>query len=246
MPSMTAVQGMLRTDALRMQRDRFLIGTMFYIIGISVVMRWAIPWIAAELAARISFDLTPYYPLIVSHILLQLAPMLGCILGGFLLLEGREDRTIKALLVSPVPFSAYLCVLCIVLFVGTTLLTLVEGAIIGIALPPWLALIGATLAAAPAGLAMAFFVAAFADNKIEAFAYMKFCGVAPLIPTASYFLPEPWQWITAIYPPYWASKAYWVAEADGNVWPFWVLGGLVTSAIWVLLMGRMFLKAARK
>ena len=107
-------------------------------------------------------------------------------------------------------------------------------------------MVGASLAGAPAALMMALFVAAMANNKVEAFAYMKFCGVAPLVPTGAFFLRELWQWLAAVYPPYWASKAYWVAESGGSSWPLWVLGGLITSAVWVAVLGRVFLKAARK
>ena len=245
MTSTSAVIGMLRADWLRMLRDRFLIGTTLYIVGISVLMRWLLPWIASGVAARWNFDLRPWFPLIVSHLVVQLAALIPGIVGGFLLLESREDRTVRALLVCPVPLRTYVTVIGLVMFAASTGLTIVEGALIGWGLPPWPALVGAGLAGAPAAPAMALFIAGLAENKVEAFAYMKFFGIAPLVATGAYFLPPPWQWLAAAYPPYWASKAYWVAEAGGNAWPLWVLGGLVASAIWVYLLWRMFQKAAR-
>jgi fluoroquinolone transport system permease protein len=222
MPSRSAVRGMFRTDARRLLRDRFLIGMAVYIAAIAVVMRWALPWIGDELAERVAFDLTPYFPLIVSHLVIQLAPLAGGMIGGFLLLESRESQFVKAMLVTPVPLRSYLALLCAGLLLSAISLTLFQSAVIGMALPPWPALLCAGLAGAPAGIFMTLFVGAVADNKTEAFAYLKICGTLPLLPTAAYFLPEPWQWLAAIYPPYWASKAYWVAESGGS-WPLWVL-----------------------
>ena len=48
-----------------------------------------------------------------------------------------------------------------------------------------------------------------------------------------------------IYPPYWAFKAFWVAESGGD-WMLWVLGGLITSAIWIGVLRRVFLGVARR
>ena len=180
MLSITAARGMLQTDGIRLLRDRFLIGIGVYIIVISIALRWLLPWVAAEVDVRLAFDLTPYYPLAVSHFVVQLAGLLAGIIGGLLLLEGREDGTIKALLVSPVPLSVYVAVLCVVMGFASIVLTITEGAIIGLALPPWPALLGAAVAGAPAGAGLALFIATFADNKTEAFAWMKIVGLGPV------------------------------------------------------------------
>ena len=244
-PSATAVRGMLRTDVLRLRRDRFLIGITVYVVVITAVMRWLIPAITSDLMREAEFDLTPYHSLLVSYFIVQLAPLLPGIVGGFLLLESREDGTVKALLVSPNPLTTYVSVLCAVMFLTAVTFSVVQGAIIALALPSWPALIATALAAAPWAPAFALLIAAISNNKVQAFAYMKLFGIGPLIPVGAFFLPEPWQWLAALYPPYCASKAYWVAEA-GGAWPLWVLAGLVGSAVWVGVLQRLYLRAARK
>ena len=122
LPSTTAVRGILKTDALRILRDRFLIGITAYILFVFVVMRGVIPWITAGVASAWDFDLTPYHPLIVSHFVVQLAAMIPGIVGGFLLLESREEGTVKALLVSPSPLQSYLVVVCVVMFVTSVVI----------------------------------------------------------------------------------------------------------------------------
>ena len=132
------------------------------------------------------------------------------------------------------------------MFVSAMMLTVVQATIIGVALPPLPALIAVGLAAASGAPMFALLIAALANNKVQAFAYMKVFGLGPLLVTLAYFLPEPWQWSAAIYPPYFASKAYWVAEAGGGEWPLWILGGLASSVIWIGVLQRLFLRAAQK
>jgi fluoroquinolone transport system permease protein len=246
MPSTIAVRGMLRTDALRVSRDRFLIGITLYILAVTAAMRWLIPSLTIDIAAEWRFNLTPYHPLLISYFIVQLAPMVPGIIGGFLLLESREDGTVKALLVSPNPLTGYIAIVCVVMFVSAMMLTVVQATIIGVALPPLPALIAVGLAAASGAPMFALLIAALANNKVQAFAYMKVFGLGPLLVTLAYFLPEPWQWSAAIYPPYCASKAYWVAEAGGGEWPLWILGGLASSVIWIGVLQCLFLRAAQK
>ncbi len=246
MLSKVAILGILKADGLRLQRDRFLLGTAVYLIGISAVMRWALPWLVREVQVRLSFDLRPWLPLMVSHLVVVLASITTGFLGGFLLLESREDRTVRALLVSGVSLPAYLLVFFTVMFVATTLLTLGQSALIGQALPPTSGLIVAALAGAPFSAVMALYIATFADNKVEALAYTKFVSVTSLIPAGSYFLSEPWQWIAGIYPQYWAAKVYWTAQASQPGWALWALGGLLCTGVWLFLLGRRFLRVAHR
>lgn len=193
MPSTTAILGMLWVDGLRLARDRFLVGTAIYIIALSIGMRWLLPWVTEEVAARLAFDLAAYHAVMVSHMIVVLTALTAGFVGGFLLLAGREDRTVKAQLVTPVPLVAHVVLVSLVLALAAVMLTLVEGAIIGLALPPWPALVAIACAGAPAAPLLALFIASFADNKVEAFAYSKFAGVAVLIPAGAFFVPEPWQ-----------------------------------------------------
>ncbi len=241
-PPLSAVVAILRVDGLRLVRDRFLIGTIAYIIGISVAMRWIIPFATDELSARLGFDLTPYHGLIMSHIVVQLAALVGAMAGGFLILESKENRVIAAFRVTPVSLGSYVTIVGAVLVAATVLIAIVEGLIVGIGTPRLVPLVLTALAGAPASVMFALVVGTFATTKTEAFAYLKFIGLAPLLPTASYFLAEPWQYAMAVYPPYWASKAYWVALDGGSHWFVAVVGGLMLSAIAVLALTRVFLR----
>jgi fluoroquinolone transport system permease protein len=241
-PPAAAALAILRVDGLRVVRDRFLFGMIVYLVGVSVAMRWIIPFATDELAARLGFDLTPYHGLITSHIVVQLAALVGGMAGGFLILESKEQRVLAAFRVTPVSLGSYVAILAAVLAAATVLIAVVEGLIIRVGTPSPLPLALATLAGAPASVIFALVVGTFATTKTEAFAYLKFIGLAPLLPTASFFLAEPWQYAMAVYPPYWASKAYWLALEGDPRWPVWVVGGLVLSALAVVALTRVFLR----
>lgn len=246
MTSVIAVRGMLRTDAVRLRRDRFVLLISVYIIAVTVLIGRVLPEISAGLARDSDFDLTPYHSLIVSHLIVQTVPLVPGIVGGFMLLESREDGTVKALLVSPNSLTSYVAVMSVVMSVAALALTLAEGALIAFALPSWPALVAVGLVAAPGGPILALLIAAIANNKLQAFVYMKLFGLGPMLVVGAFFAPAPWQWLAAIYPPYCASKAYWVAEAGGSEWPLWVLVGLISSVAWLGVLRRLYLNAARK
>ena len=241
-PPLPAIRAILLVDGLRLLRDRFLLGSITYIIGISVAMRWIIPFATDQLSARLGFDLAPYHGLIMSHIVVQLAALVGAMAGGFLILESKENRVIAAFRVTPVSLGSYVTIIGVVLVAATVLIAVVEGLIVGIGTPPLVPLVLTALAGAPASLIFTLVVGTFATTKTEAFAYLKFIGLAPLLPTASFFLAEPWQYTMAVYPPYWASKAYWVALDGGASWPILAVGGLVLSAIFVIALTRVFMR----
>ncbi len=243
--SPVAIKGILRADFLRLARDQFLLGMTAYILGIALLLRFAVPWIDGELQARMGFELGPWYPLISSHFVVGLAGLLAGILGGLLLMEGRETGTLRAQLVSPVPVTAYVRLMGAVMFVGSIVLALVSGALLGFNLPPWPALLLTSVMAAPASVAIGLFIAAMSATKTEAFVYLKICAILPLVPSGAYFLPEPWQWLAGIHPSYFAAKAYWLAEAGEAGWALWACGAVVPAAFWLWLMARMFVKAAR-
>lgn len=246
MTSSHAIRGMLRGDGLRLVRDRFLISICVYIVGLTVAMRWFIPWLTAELDARLSFDFLPYVPLLVSHLLIQTTGQLGGILLGLLLLESREDGTIKAMLVTPVPMSRYLTVLGAVAILATVLLALVEGALLGLGMPGWPGFVAAALVGAPGAVILGLLIATLADDKMQAFAYLKIFGLLPAAASTAWFVPEPWQWLFTLYPPYCASKVYWLAEAGEPGWFAFALLGLAGSALWLAVLGGLFMRAARR
>ena len=93
---------------------------------------------------------------------------------------------------------------------------------------------------------IAFFLAGFASNKVEAFAIMKILGLTGMLPIGAWFLPEPWQWVSGLYPPSLICKAWWVAEEGGALWPVWLLASGPVTGVYLALSGRRFLRVAAR
>jgi len=234
-----SVPGILRTDLVRVLRDRFLLGTSAYIVGLAIVLRWVLPWITAELRTRAGFDLTPYHTLIVSYFALANAGTVSGVVAGFLLLEQREERTVQAMLVTPTPLAVPLGVLGTAVVLTSTTLALVQAAVVGIGLPPWGPAVVAALLVGPSGAVLALLTATLADNKVEAFAVLKITGLMAAVPLVAWFVPEPWQLAMGVVPQYWACKIWWAAEA-GAPWAVHVGPAVVVSGAWLAILVHRF------
>ena len=107
MPTATAViRALGPIDVKSVARDsmlRWMIGTP---IVLALVFRWGVPAFDGWFGERYDFDLTPYYPLLCSFLVLMIPTLMGSVVG-FLLLDQRDDRTLTALQVTPLTAQGY-------------------------------------------------------------------------------------------------------------------------------------------
>lgn len=246
MTSWSSMTTVVAVDLRRMARDRFLLGMIAYIVFVSVVLRLALPWAADGTEARWGLDLRPYFPLMVSYLCAVLSSVMAGVVSGFLLLESREEGTLRAIRVSPLPLPVYLGVLGTCAYVLGVGLGIVEAAIVGHGLPPWSALVPIVASSGLAGVAVGFAIPTFSANKVEAFAFTKILSTLALVPVAAWFVPEPWQWLAGFVPSYWAAKAWWIAEAGAGVWWPHAIASVVVGAVWVLGIGARFARSAAR
>lgn len=237
----TRFRRLARNDVRLIGRDVFLIYLFVYINFIALVLRFALPYLDAYFAAGsiVPFTLSDWYPMLVAYISIFLgAAMIGMIFG-FVLLEEKDDNTLEAMLVTPLPLNQYLAyrvgMPMAIAFFEVILAVLITN----IAVPSlWqLALIaaGASLSAPIASL----YFATCAENKIQGLALTKFVATAGFLIPLAWFTPEPFQFLFGLFPPYWVSKAYWLA-LEGN--PLW-LGALALS---VVLQGAAIVMLSRR
>ena len=94
-------------DVRSVARDSMLRWLIGMPIVIALAFRWGVPAVSGVLAERYGFDLTPYYPLLTSFLVLMVPTLMGSVVG-FLLLDQRDDRTLTALQVTPLTVEGYL------------------------------------------------------------------------------------------------------------------------------------------
>ena len=235
----------VQTDLRRLLRDEFLVGASLYIAAVMVGLRFGMPALDAALMERWSWNLDPYMPLIASYMAAALGGTLVGILGGLLLLEMREENTIAAILVAPWSVRRLLAAESAAAYGLGVGLILLQAYVAGVALPPMTLLLPIAMVFGLFAPIFMLTVATFASSKLEAFALLKIVSLLALAPAAAFFVPEPWQWGAAVFPPYGAMKAWWhAAAASGTVWP-WLATGAVVQALWLLGLARRFLADVR-
>ena len=238
---LTLVSRLIRTDIRLIGRDSFLPGIVMFSLGAAVLLRLGLPWLLDQMAANpgISLDVTVFVPLLVGYIVIFEGATLGGIMIAFILLDERDDHTIDALLVTPLPITYYIgyrIAVAIAIAFGTVLL---QMAIVGQALIPLWQLLPIAAVAALMGAFSELFLVSFASNKVEGFAQLKFISTLGLLVLAAWFLPMPWQLLIGLFPPYWAVKAYWLAQAgDPNWWLALLIGLLLMLGVLVYLIRR--------
>ena len=245
------VQKLGRNDARVIGRDRFLLFMFLFVFYIAAVLRFGLPWANTYLAEQgvlpsetVAMSLADLYPMIMAWLVIFTGALLAGTIFGFVLLDEKDDNTIKAILVTPVPLPRYV----MYRVAGPALLgfmiILIEMALIKQALVP----LGPLLLIAAGGSLVApiaaLFYATFAENKVQGFAVSKFAGLAGWTIILGWFLPEPWQWLCGLFPPFLISKAYWMAFDGDSLWGVALGAGIVLQAGLVWLLVRRFNKVA--
>ncbi len=238
MRGLTVLKALGPIDARSIQRDSLLAWLVAMPILVGLLVRWATPPVTAWLARDFGFDLVPYYTLLMSYFVVLQVPMIAGLVIGFLMIEERDDRTLTALFVTPLPVAGYLRYrVGWPLLLGAAL-TCVSFQIAGLVTLPWGWLLAIVALAALEAPLMSLFLFGFAADKVQAFAFVKGVGAVLLAPVAAWFAPEPWQYLAGLVPSYWPIKAFWlVSEArDGTAALALAVGLLVHVALlWALL-----------
>lgn len=230
-----------RNDARLIGRDSFVLGMAGFAIGMAVLLRFALPWLAELVDANpdLGINARDYFPLLVGYMVVFQGAMLGGVMIGFILLDERDDNTLKALLVTPLPLAYYLAYRLLVPSLIAFVLVVGELLIVNQVLIPLVQLLPIAAVASLVGAASALFLASFASNKVEGFAMLKIIGGSGLLLFAAWFLVMPVQLLVGLFPPYWAVKAYWMAVAGDPNWPLALGIGLLTmSGLLALLVSR--------
>lgn len=219
-------------DLASVRRDPLLRWMLFMPVALALLLRWAVPALNHSLQSRFAFDLTPYYPVLMSYFVVLMLPFLFGMVIGFLLLDERDAGTLTALQVTPLTTTGYA-------FYRVALPTLLSAVMTLVAFPlaglSQLGLSKVALAALSAALlapAFALFVGSFAANKVQGFALTKGLGAVLLVPVAAFFVAPPWQYLFGLLPTYWPVKAYWLLEAgDARFWLYALVGVVYQAAL---------------
>jgi fluoroquinolone transport system permease protein len=237
MKTLTMFRALIPLDIKNIRRDALLLWIPLIPLVMALGMRNGLPPLAQFLRAQVDFDLTAYYTLIMSSFLPMTPTMVGMVIG-FLLLDERDDRTLTALMVTPLPPSYYLLYRISLPMLLSFVMTLIGFAIAGL---QTMALSDLLLLSALASLSaplVALFLAGFSENKVAGLAMLKILNGISILPMVAYFFNTPLQIIAGIIPTYWMLKAYWLAAAGQDYKVYFVVGIIAHLLVLGLLLGR--------
>jgi fluoroquinolone transport system permease protein len=239
MRAIRAVRALGPIDAKSVARDPLLRWLVVYPVLLALLLRWGVPALAGRLEARYDFDLSGYYVLLMSF-LVELLPILTGMVIGFLLLDGRDDRTLTALQVTPLTLNGYLAYRLMMPMLVSVVMTLVVFPLAGLVRVSLGPLVLMALGSAPLAPLFALLLGAFAGNKVEGFALSKASGVLFIPSVLAYFVDPPWQWAFGLIPTYWPAKAFWVQQAGGLGFVGFLLVGVAYQAFLLVPLLRSF------
>jgi fluoroquinolone transport system permease protein len=240
MKTSDVLQALGPIDVKSVQRDAMLRWMIALPLVIAAAVRLVLPPIVERLDGWLTVDLTALYPDLMGYIFLLLVPYLWGVVIGFLLLDQRDEGTLLALQVTPLPngtYLAYRLALPVALSVVTTLLVFPLANLARLSPGPLLLL---ALSAAPQAPLFALILAALARNKVQGLALMKASSVLLLPPFFAYFLPGAGKWFLAIFPTFWPAELFWHITGGGSgAWLIFT-AGLAYQSILVALLARRF------
>jgi fluoroquinolone transport system permease protein len=225
-------------DSRMLWRDPLLGWILALPIGLALLLRPLIPRVQQALLEGASFDLGPYYPLVMGGFLMTAPGMVGMVIG-FLFLDERDARTLTALRTTPLSMREYLAYRVAVPLLLGTASTLIGYPLTGLTPLPLTSLLPIVVVASLSAPLLALILALAAPNKVAGFAVVKVLNAVNLLPVVAYFVPRPVQYVVGVFPTYWPMRALWSAAVGEAFGGYLVLGG-VASVVALLLAVRLF------
>lgn len=229
LPMFHVIRALSVVDGISILRDPLLRGMLVVPIGLAIGVRLLLPEVAARLYELFEIDLSSFLPRFFAYVLLLLPPLICGMVTGFLLLDQRDEQTMRAVRVTPLPLWGYLAHRLVLPTMVSVAVTIAALLLAGIVSAPLLWVSVAACLAAPLAPITALFLAAFAANKVQGFALQKALGVLVVIPALAGVLPYPWPLVAAALPTFWPAE--FLRQAAGGVFAWNVLGLSLINAV---------------
>lgn len=229
-------------DVRSIGRDKGIYWMLFLPILSAVILRWGVPPLTDSLIEKYDFNLAPYYPVILAYFFVIMAPITFSVMVGFMLLDEKDDNTLTALQVTPLPLNSYIAYRVFVPVLLTIVMMFIIFPLAAIDSLPWQSLLVAAVAASPMSPMFALYLASMAENKVQGFALMKLSGLVLFIPIFAFFIQSGWELAFGLIPTYWPMKVYWMLTAgETGVWLY-----VLVSIVYQLLVTWIFVQRFNK
>jgi fluoroquinolone transport system permease protein len=226
-------------DLRGIRRDSMLSWMIVIPILSALILRWAVPPLTEALIWRYDFNLEPYYPVLLAYFFVVMSPIIFSVLVGFLLLDEKDDRTLTALLITPLSINSYLAYRVALPVILTILLMFIIFPLANLGELTFGPLLLTAISAAPMSPMFAMYLASMAQNKVQGFALTKLSGFVLFVPIFAYFIDSGWEIAFGIIPTYWPMKVYWTFTAgEPKAWIYVLVAVFYQSFVTWLFVRR--------
>lgn len=243
LPAARHIKSLALTDARLILRDAFTLYLLTLPVFNVLIVRWLVPLLQARWSE--TADVAAWTPFIVGVAVLLLSPLLLGVVTGFMLLDERDNGTLVALRVTPMPMSTFLGWRVTVPVLLGALLTGLSLPLTGLVELAWIDVAALALASSITGPLAALFVGALASNKVQGFALFKMLGaLGSCVPLAAWMLSEAWlPGLALLFPPLWTLKAFWLA-LDGQPYALHLVASVALQGLAIAALMRRFVRRA--
>jgi fluoroquinolone transport system permease protein len=206
---------------------------------ISLILRGLLPLMLERIGLLTEGMFSAVYPALAAYILAAFGPMVAGMVIGFLMLDQRDEGSLLAIRVTPLPPGLYIAYrLAWPLLVGM-IATLLAFPLAGdLGLNGW-RMPAAVMAAAPLAPVVALGLATFAANKVQGFALVKASSLLLAAPLAALWLAPTWHLPLAVIPTYWIARSVWGLQAgDPHALTAIYVAWAYTAVLTILLVRR--------
>jgi hypothetical protein len=233
----TVLRSLGPVDLKSVARDSMLLLISVGSLALAVALRLGMPFLTDWLWSTYNLALEPYYPLFMSLVVFMAPGMVGMVIG-LLLLDERDDHTLKALLVTPTPLVSYMIYRLGLPILLAFLITPIVVSIAGLITIPFPYLLLVSALTSISGATTTLLLVTLAENKVMGLAVLKGIQGLQALPMAAFFVDPPLQWIAGIMPSYWPMAVYWRMAAGEPFWGYLLVGAVINIAVVIYLMHR--------
>ncbi|BAS26787.1 hypothetical protein [Limnochorda pilosa] len=225
-------------DLRNATRDPLLEVLIYVPFVILALLRLGLPPLRAALLRHPGFDLALHYPFIISLVPLLMPIMVGMVVG-FILLEERDENVLTAISVTSLSKASHLAYKTIVPMAYATVISYASIHLAGLGTYPIAATIPGVLVCSLVAPVVAFFVAAYAENKVTGLVLAKASGLLVIFPVVAHLLAGPWAWIMGVTPSFWLSIHFTtLAAGQEGAWLYLGVGTVYLVGLLVALIRR--------
>ncbi len=192
-------------DLRQVLRDSVMASLLMAPALIIVVFKLLLVFLAPAVASRTGLDITPWYPWVLSFVLILNAGMLG-VVTGFMMLDDKDGNIAELMAVTPLGRSGYLLNRLSFASVLSVFYTFLCYYVLGIvALNVFsVAVLSVLLAVYSASIGLLMFSGA--ENKVKGLTFSKALNLLILFAFADLFSLKWFTVISWFFPPYWISQ----------------------------------------